>query len=602
MKNAFRIFYILIPFLVPVSVPAQYHIPQNNVWVMSNRVGVTFNTTPPSPVSSEIYNSECSAAVCNNSGVLQFYTQGTQAWTASGTLMPNGNNINGIPGQTSSITQGSLIVPVPNSSSRYYLFTLARDLYVNVVDMNLNNGNGDIDLTFPLRGTILADSLGEKMIAIRGCNNNVWVLVRRNWENKFLAFEITANGINTAPVESLGGHAVPQSYYQGEMKAAPDGSKIMLCNSSNSEGLELFRFDHASGIVYQPVIIDSTVSSYGGAFSPDGTKFYSSALNLQKMVQYDLSNNYERTLLGESAGTLQVKLAVDGKIYFLSAVNFGSGPGNSYLGRINQPNNAGVACLFQDSVTNLAFANAGASNLFVSLPNEVVTVAPVSEGNGLTNRLMLDTSFCVTGNFPNITLNAFPVFTGYIWDNGATGSSRTINQGGTYWVNYNTACGRRTDTFKVNAQAMPDLQIQYNAPVLSANNSYSSYQWYKNGQVINGAVNASYTATDTGWYSLKVTDGNGCSDSAFYQIKGATSIGKYVNGPAIVVFPNPVKDMVYVKADLALTLRLTNAAGFVLAEEKGNKLSVVGYASGIYFLQIRDGKTGRLLKVHKFIK
>lgn len=602
MKNIFKLFCAFIPFLFAVNAWSQYNIPRNNIWVMSNRVGVNFNTTPPSPISSEIYNSECSAAVCNDMGVLQFYTQGTRVWTATSTLMPNGNNINGIPEQTSSITQGSLIVPVPNSSSRYYLFTLAQDLYVNVVDMSLNNGNGDVDLTFPLRGSILADSLGEKMIAIRGCNNNVWVIVRRYWENKFLAFEITANGINTTPVASTGGHSMPQSYYQGEMKASPDGTKIMLCNTSNSGGLELFKFDHASGMVYQPVIIDSAANTYGGAFSPDGTKFYSSIVNLQKMVQYDLNNNYERTILGESAGTLQVKLAVNGKIYFLSAVNFGGGPGSSYLGRINQPNNAGTACLFQDSVTNLAFANAGASNLFVSLPNEVVTVAPVSEGSGLTNRLMLDTGFCVSGTFPAITLNAFPVFTGYVWDNGATGPSRTVSQAGTYWVNYNTACGRRTDTFKINAHSLPDLQIQYNAPVLSANNTYSSYQWYKNGQVINGAVNASYTTTDTGWYSLTVTDSNGCSDSAYYQVKAPTGIGKYGQRSDIMVFPNPVKDVLYVQADVPLKLRLINAAGFILTEEQANKLSVTQYASGIYFLQIRDAKTGRLLKVHKFIK
>lgn len=599
--NIRRNLLLLLLSVMPLWLSAQYNIPQNKVWTMNKKAGLDFNTSPPSVISSMVTNTEGSASVCNNAGVLQFYTEGTTVWTASGAVMPHGLNINGIPDQTMSITQGSLIVPVPKSSNRYYLFTLSRDLYVNVVDMNLNNGNGDIDLTFPLRGNIIADSLGEKMIAIRGCHDNIWVLVRRYWENKFYAFEITASGISTTPVISSGGHSNSVSYYQGEMKAAPDGSKVILCNSTSSGvGLELFRFDQASGMAFQPVIVDSIANPYGGAFSPDGTKFYASDFNTGKFSQYDLNNNFAQTVLGNAQGITQVKLAVDGKVYFISQINSFSIMGNTYLWRVNQPNLTGIACQFQDSVTALAFTNSLTTGLTLNLPNDVVV--PGGE-SGVSNRLILDTGFCLPEPFPDIALNAFAGFTGYVWDNGTSVLSRTVNQGGTYWVTYLTVCGRRTDTFKINNGLPGMLQIQYNAPVLSAGNNYSSYQWYKNGAMINGATSPTLSATDTGWYSLKVMSAQGCTDSAAYHLtKGATGIDELDPAAAIIIYPNPAKDIVHIKTDLSLWLRLSDAEGRILEEKKDNEISIARYASGVYLLQIREAQSGRLIKVHKMIK
>jgi hypothetical protein len=39
-----------------------------------------------------------------------------------------------------------------------------------------------------------------------------------------------------------------------------------------------------------------------------------------------------------------------------------------------------------------------------------------------------------------------------------------------------------------------------------------TYQWYRDGNAIGGAVNNTYTATKSGLYTLKTTNGAGCSD------------------------------------------------------------------------------------------
>ena len=45
---------------------------------------------------------------------------------------------------------------------------------------------------------------------------------------------------------------------------------------------------------------------------------------------------------------------------------------------------------------------------------------------------------------------------------------------------------------------------------LISSNSYSSYQWYRNSILIEGATAATYTATEAGEYYLKVTSQYNC--------------------------------------------------------------------------------------------
>ena len=42
---------------------------------------------------------------------------------------------------------------------------------------------------------------------------------------------------------------------------------------------------------------------------------------------------------------------------------------------------------------------------------------------------------------------------------------------------------------------------------LKVTSGYTSYQWYKDGQAIVGATNASYTANQAGSYTIKVNNG-----------------------------------------------------------------------------------------------
>lgn len=572
---------------------------------MSRHAGLNFNGAQPVPTSSGISSTECSAAVSDTLGNLLFYTDGSNIWNRQGNIMPNGTNINNIGINNYTTTQGALIVPDPGNPNRYYVFTLAMYLYVNVVDMSLNSGMGDLVTNYPLKGIICHDTLGEKMIGIRGCSNNVWVVIRNATVSGFSSFQVKTNGIDTIPVLSIVGSLPAGDYYQGQMAASADGTKIATCSTNDPSALELFQFDHASGMVYHPEVLDSNARSYGLAFSPNGTKiYYADMADSGKFVQYDLIDRY-RTVLGKAQPITQVKLAVNGKVYFISErgsflVNGTADTG--YLGCINQPDQYGLACDFQSFVPSLYFLNSGTTGLELNLPNEIVLAKPVLPGFSLQNRVIFDTSFCASEPFTAFDLHAYTVFSNYVWDNGSTGMFRSVTQSGSYWVRYNTLCGPRTDTFKVRVNNIPTLQLQYNSPVLSTSPLYNSYQWYKAGQAISGATNASLIVSDIGWYSLKVSNGNGCNDSAAYYVSSVTAIDDVDNKSGISIYPNPVKDQVQVKADRPLILRLINADGRTVAEQKGNTMSIGTYANGIYFIQVVDAQNGTVLKVQQLTK
>ncbi|RQO31713.1 hypothetical protein DBR32_07140 [Taibaiella sp. KBW10] len=596
---------LLLLVSLPVMLYAQYNLPQNKVWVMSKHAGLDFNGTQPVPMSSQITETECTAAVSDSFGSLRFYTDGSNIWNRFHNIMPNGLNINNTGIGNYTTTQGALIVPDPGNVNRYYVFTLKRYLYVNVVDMSLNNGLGDVVTTYPLKGIICHDTLGEKMVAIRGCNNNVWVVIRADRKPEFYSFQVKTTGLDTIPVISTAGYLPSIAYYQGQMAASSDGTKIVTCSTNDPSSLELFKFDHTSGIIYQSEVLDSNARSYGVAFSPDGNKiYYADMSDSGNFIQYDLIDRV-RTVLGKAQSITQVKLGVNGKVYFISEIGsfMGVPSDTSYLGCINKPNVFGLGCQFESRVPSLFFPNSGTTGLQLNLPNEVVMAKPAgSVEPALANRIILDTLFCAAEPFAAFNLHAYPVFTNYMWDNGTTGTSRPVTHGGTYWVRYNTICGPRTDTFKVRTNNIPNLQLQYNAPVLSTLGTYNSYQWYKGGQIIAAATGPSLTVSSTGWYSLKVGGGNGCSDSAAYYVGSVTSIEDTKNAARIDIFPNPVQDLVKVQADRPITLRLIDAKGRIITIEKGNSLSLGSYASGLYFIQVIEAKSGRILKVQQVTK
>ncbi len=124
----------------------------------------------------------------------------------------------------------------------------------------------------------------------------------------------------------------------------------------------------------------------------------------------------------------------------------------------------------------------------------------------------------------------------------------------------------------------------------------SSYQWQFNSADIPGATNQSYTATQTGYYTVVITDENGCvsSTTVFVEVTGIESIeddfGFFVypnpsNGNFIVEFSGPnISELV--------SIEIVNALGQKVFSSKTENISA-GWkkefnlqVAGVYFLDI----------------
>jgi len=147
------------------------------------------------------------------------------------------------------------------------------------------------------------------------------------------------------------------------------------------------------------------------------------------------------------------------------------------------------------------------------------TAQVVISGNPPVNPFILPngpTAFCPGGN---VTLTANAGYASYIWSDGlSTGSQLTVSQSGTYFVVAQDALGCSGPSLPVTvtvhpapvAQITPAGNIvicQEASIVLNAPNGLS-YAWSTN------STNQSITVTETGVYTVTVTDANGCESTS----------------------------------------------------------------------------------------
>ncbi len=139
--------------------------------------------------------------------------------------------------------------------------------------------------------------------------------------------------------------------------------------------------------------------------------------------------------------------------------------------------------------------------------------------------------------------------------------------------------------------------------VLNASGAYNTYQWYRNGTMINGANAASYTATQDGYYAVVVSDNIGCSATSSIQHVTSLGIGNASVNAGVHIYPNPSIGMVKIESANAVDVVLSTTDGReVIRKSTATGIDLSPYAEGFYLLRISDHKTGALIKIEKLTK
>lgn len=505
--NSVKSIWITIITLISFVFTA-YGQRQENIWAFGSHAGIDFNQNPPQPVYNSILSTESSASICDASGQLLFYTDGFYVWDRNHNRMPNGDSLapftyNG-ESSTQSTAQGAVIVPYPGSINKFIIFSLTQmeintdkgKLYYSVVDMDLNQGKGDVML--PQRARFLGSGFLEKMIAVAGNQCNFWLLAGAQ-NGKLKAYSITETGVNTTPVIS-GANLGSSSLMIGTMCVSPDRSKIaatILGSQSNSyHGLTVYNFDVSSGTVSNAVNLLTNQGAYGSCFSPDSRKIYITSAG--KILQFDLSVYTapavaaSQKVIGTTAAITGLKLGPDKKIYFFSKYNGQA----SVLGAVQYPDNEASLSGYTAEAITLKSGTA----MVIGLPNAV----PV-----LPNSLVTTTTNVIFPCFKN-SVNLVPrqQAAAYVWQDGVGDSIRSVDSGGLYIVRYQKKCQYYIDSFIVQdpGEQLPGITVSGTCRgttrgkawiIRSPGGTQSSIRWYHDGVLLSTADTLSGIGPDS---------------------------------------------------------------------------------------------------------
>ena len=361
----------IVLLLCFVFVHLAYSQKEANIWYFGENAGLDFSAGEPIAITDgQLNTKEGCASIADENGSLLFYTDGNKVYNKNHVLMSNGSGLHG----NSSSTQSAIVVPKPNSNSKYYIFTVDEHnsniygLQYSIVDMSLNSGLGDI--TSEKNISLLSHST-EKIAAVKsGDCGSIYVIafsspngIARNY-NTFHVFKVTDVGIESSITSSF------SSYNEGDgrgyLKISADGTKIVVAHSIRTGQVYLYDFDVSLGLVSneQQVFLNdishpnnNTITvPYGVEFSLDTSKLYITSIASGNafnelpqhgfLWQYDLngiSNNASLISYNPTTtyrGALQ--MGPNGKIYRALPKHYELG--SNFLGVINNPNASGLAC------------------------------------------------------------------------------------------------------------------------------------------------------------------------------------------------------------------------------------------------------------------
>ncbi|HEU4472315.1 MAG TPA: gliding motility-associated C-terminal domain-containing protein [Flavisolibacter sp.] len=472
---------------------------QDNTWYFGNKAGLHFTAGGPVPLlDGNLISDEGSASISDAAGNLLFYSEGTRVWNRNHAIMPNGAGLLGNP----STSQSALIVQVPGSSTRYYLFTLEDQtttgrLFYSIIDMSLAGGMGDVDPAF--KNIQLADAQTEMLAAANSTNCGIWVISHRRNSDIFEARLVNASGLS-APVLSSAGGILNNG--PGVLKVSRDNLRLAMA-SSLGRFCQLVDFNPATGQVSGGFSLPSTTGflPYGVSFSPNDKRLYSTEGNLSNIFtiyQYDLSLPTAADIAASKTvvsavgiqtsawGLCDMALGPDGRIYATRL-------GMNCLAVINNPNAPAASC---DFVENGICLGGRISN--VGLPNEVRSLNKV-----LDLALGNDTALCAGSS---LLLTAPSAAGGVLWSTGETTPAITVLTDGKYWVRiWDNECVI-SDTIEVSfSGTKPSLGndtalCEGSSFLLKTDKPFTSYTWQDN------STQADLTVTAPGLYWVEVVN------------------------------------------------------------------------------------------------
>jgi len=332
-------------------------------------------------------------------------------------------------------------------------------------------------------------------------------------------------------------------------------------------------------------------------------------------------NTTAQTLAANGAGTYAVTVtsgncsATDAVNIYLQDITVTTASVNTTCGLNN-----GQASVTPDNGTSpftYLWSNSGNTDTITSLAGATYTVkVNDAAGCSATGSAVVNTSgagnititaaqnqICATDS---AEICAATGYTSYLWNTGATTVCIHPSLAGNYYVTVtDTAnCSSTSNHVAVSVYPVPSVSVSVNGDTLTAFNA-TAYQWYFNGNEIINANASTYIATESGSYTVQVTDTNGCT-ALSNPLSIATGISDLNTDAQIAVYPNPNAigswQLSVGNSLVGKEVEVFDATGRIVFKSKiQNPKSKIELqvASGVYMLKITSGKNTYLKKLVK---
>jgi glucose/arabinose dehydrogenase len=206
------------------------------------------------------------------------------------------------------------------------------------------------------------------------------------------------------------------------------------------------------------------------------------------------------------------------------------------------------------------------------------------------------------GSIDLTIVNAAPPIS-VTWSNGQTTEDIEGLSAGVYTATISDANDCETNVTVVLANSTPDApEITADGNLLQAPAGFASYQWFLDGEIIEGASSFTYNATISGSYTVEVTNEAGCSalSEPYPVIVDATieTLGIH----RLSVSPNPFTDAfnleMLVDRQGTFSFSIFNAGGQIIWQKRETisgiyrvEIPARQWAAGMYLLKVeREGK------------
>lgn len=212
-----------------------------------------------------------------------------------------------------------------------------------------------------------------------------------------------------------------------------------------------------------------------------------------------------------------------------------------------------------------------------------------------------DTEVCV-GEEVVLTAAGSGAFT---WSpGGETTQSITVSPASseTYTVTINNSCGSATDDVTVDVNTPTEPVISDNGGVL-VSTSASTYQWYVDGVLINGATEQEHTPASQGNYTVVITDANGCSATSEDYLYITIGINNTADA-AFNLYPNPNHGVFTISGNKQIEeIVIYNMLGELtksysnITSNGSTTIDISNIEAGVYFVEIRTAESSVVKKV-----